>query len=348
MNAFSHGGDICTYGQVLDFSANLNPLGMPPEVEAAARAAVSQAVHYPDPFCRAVRQALSGRDGVPMEYITCGNGAADIIFRLCLALRPRRAVICAPTFSEYEQALGITGCEIKVHTLLRERGFELQEDFLGEIDQNTDIVFLCTPNNPTGRLIAPSLLERIAQKCRESGTVLVLDECFLELSDETSGFARLLEENDKLVLLRAFTKSFAMPGLRFGYALCSNGKLLSDINSCAQPWSVSTVAQEAARAACYLPDWALQGRELISFERPRLIEALRELGLEVWEGQANYLLFRAEGVADLREKMVKKGILIRSCANYRALGGDYYRIAVRGGEDNSKCVAALREVLQNG
>ena len=348
MTAFAHGGDICTYGAVLDFSANLNPLGMPPEVKAAAEAAVCAAIHYPDPYCREVRAAIATRDGVPIDHVVCGNGAADLIFRLCLALRPKSALITAPTFSEYEQALELTGCVVRRHMLLRANDFELGEDILDEIGHETDIIFLCTPNNPTGRLINPELVEKIAAKCLETGTVMVLDECFLELCDDTRGFAHLLRDNTRLVLMRAFTKSFAIPGLRFGYALCADGALLNKLSCCAQPWSVSTVAQAAGVAACRCSDWAQQGREMIFRERPKLISEMRQMGLAVWDSSANYLLFQAKGVCDLREKMALRGVLIRSCANYHGLGDDFYRIAVRPAQENAVCMQTLREVLKSG
>ena len=117
MPTYTHGGDIWTRSGVLDFSANLHPLGMPPQVAQAAREAVTEAIHYPDPLCRALRSAIAERDGVQPEQVICGNGAADLIFRLCLALKPRRALVTAPTFSEYEEGLRLTGCTAE-HFLL--------------------------------------------------------------------------------------------------------------------------------------------------------------------------------------------------------------------------------------
>lgn len=348
MQQFAHGGDIRTYGEVLDFSANLNPLGMPPKVSAAAKAAVDFSIHYPDPFCREVRQKIAERDGVSVEQIVCGNGAADLIFRLCATIKPQKAVITAPTFAEYEQALEQECCEIRLYQLCAEDGFALDERFLEALNPDTDIVFLCTPNNPTGQLIDDGLFRKIAEKCGENEIILVLDECFLELSDNTSGYSQLAKENKRLILLRAFTKSFGIPGLRFGYAICYDAELLEKLERASQPWSVSNVAQAAAAAACDCTSWADEGRALVQKERPILVKNMRELGLEVWEGQANYLLFRARGISDLREKMVKQGVLIRSCANYHGLSNDYYRIAVRDAHDNAICVNALREVLQNG
>ena len=346
MPTYTHGGDIWAYSRpMLDFSANLHPLGMPPAVAEAARSAVADAVHYPDPLCRALRGAIARRDGVPPEQVLCGGGAADLIVRLCLALRPRSALVTAPTFSEYEEGLRLTGCGVRRHLLLPEGQFDLTDAILPEIREGLDVLFLCNPNNPTGRLIDPDLLREICRRCSQTGTRLVVDECFLELT-EGDGAAGLLRENPHLFLLRAFTKTYAIPGLRLGYGLCTDLDLLDRMSRAGQPWGVSTVAQAAGVAACALRDWPEQCRALLREQRPFLLRGLEELGCAVWAGAANYLLFRVPGVFDLKERLEGQGILIRSCANYPGLGPDYYRTAVRTGGENSALLRALKEVLQ--
>lgn len=348
MQTFAHGGDIKTYGDVIDYSANINPLGMPPKVIQAAQMAVLSAIHYPDPFCRDVREKIAVRDGVLPEQIICGNGAADIIFRLCRAIKPKNAVITAPAFAEYEEALKLSSTQIRLHMLKAENEFKLDEDFLAELTPEVDIIFLCTPNNPTGKLISRDLVEKIADKCLHNNIIFVLDECFLELCDDSCGFASLIENNKNLILLRAFTKSFGMPGLRFGYAICSDMGLHDMIHETAQPWSVSTIAQSAAIAACDCTEWADRGRAIIQSERPRLMQELKSCGARVIEAQANYILFRIEGDGRFREKMLEHKILVRSCGNYHGLTNDYYRIAVRTADENTALICAMRKVLKNG
>ena len=344
MPTYTHGGDLWGRGSVLDFSANLHPLGMPPQVAQAARDAVADAVHYPDPLCRALRTAIAARDGVKAEQVICGNGAADLIFRLCLTLKPRRALVTAPTFSEYAEGLRLSGCAAEHVSLAPERQFDLDSSILDAIVPGVDLVFLCTPNNPTGRLIAPALLEQVLRRCGEVGARLVLDECFIELTDGEP-MARAVGENPHLFLLRAFTKTYAMPGLRLGYGLCSDRELLERLYAAAQPWSVSNVAQAAGVAACACRDWPERGREILRLQRPRLQEDLRALGCTVWEGQANYLLFQARGIEDLKERLLERNILIRACANYHGLGPDFYRVCVRREEENKQLIQAMREVL---
>ena len=345
MPVYTHGGDV--WGRdpgLLDFSANLHPLGMPPAVAEAAALAVKEAGRYPDPLCRDLRQAIARRDGVTPEQVICGAGAADLIFRLCLALRPRRALVTAPTFSEYEQALSLFGCRVDRHPLDPARGFLADEALAEAIVPGIDLVFLCSPNNPTGRCLPRPLLEEVVHRCGQVGARLVLDECFIELTDRQSA-VDLLVDNPHLLLLRAFTKSYAIPGLRLGYGLSTDGALLERLYAAGQPWAVSNVAQAAGIAACGCGDWPERGRALLRTERPRLTAGLEALGITVWPGEANYLLLRAPGIADLKERLLGRGVLIRSCANYHGLGEDYYRVCIRTEPDNDALLRALKEVL---
>ena len=179
-----HGGDWAGYqaeygGQPLDFSANVSPLGVPEGVAKAIARAAGEADRYPDPLCRSLVGKLAAREGVPSEFILCGNGAADLIFRAVLARKPKLALVTAPTFAEYEAALEAWGCPVR-RCLLREgQDFRLGEDFLRAITPEVDMVFLCCePNNPTGLTSPRDFLLRIARRCRDRGALLVVDECF--------------------------------------------------------------------------------------------------------------------------------------------------------------------------
>ena len=352
MKEYTHGGDIVGaravwQGELLDFSANLNPLGMPESVRKAAEDAVQEAIHYPDPLCRELCAAIARRNSVAPEQVLCGNGAADLVFRLAFSQRPRRVLVTAPTFSEYQDAVQAAGGEVVYHRLTPENDFDLTEAVLDDLDHSLDMAFFCTPNNPTGRLIDRDLMLRILERCREKGIRVVVDECFLSLSDpgEQISLAGELEKFPNLVLLRAFTKSYAMPGLRLGYCLSADAALLDGLSRCAQPWSVSGPAQAAGLAALAEPEHPAQARQLIAVERAWLTGALRALGLQVFPSQVNYILFRAPGVDALKERLLVHGVLIRSCANYVGLGSDYYRVAVRPHRENEGLIGAMKEVL---
>ena len=163
-----HGGDIYAGDVRLDFSASVSPLGTPKSVIDALTRVLPELYHYPDPRCRALVQAIAKFERVPQERILCGAGASELIYTYCEAVRPKRAMVLSPTFSEYAIALQRTGCEIVRHTLAAEQNFDLQEDLLPRLSrEGIDALFLCNPNNPTGRLIQGELLEKILLRCRE-------------------------------------------------------------------------------------------------------------------------------------------------------------------------------------
>lgn len=345
-----HGGDWAGYRaefgcDALDFSANVSPLGLPAGVAAAITNALPTADRYPDPLCRELRAALAGAEGVPADWILCGNGAADLIFRLALAVRPRRALLPAPTFAEYEAALQTVGCAVQRVFLREENEFAVTEEFIDAVTTETDIVFLCQPNNPTGQMTPPALVERLVRRCAECGAVLVVDECFLDfLPDRDAWTAKqLLRDAPQLVILKAFTKLYAMAGVRLGYALCGDAALLEKMRGAGQPWAVSSLAQAAGLAALQETAYAGAVRALIAEQRPRMAAGLRALGLRVMDGQANYLLFRA--TPDFGEKLRRRGAVVRSCANYPGLDAAWYRTAVRTAEENTRLLQIMGEIL---
>lgn len=345
-----HGGDWAGYRaefgcDALDFSANVSPLGLPAGVAAAITNALPTADRYPDPLCRELRAALAGAEGVPADWILCGNGAADLIFRLALAVRPRRALLPAPTFAEYEAALQTVGCAVQRVFLREENEFAVTEEFIDAVTPETDIVFLCQPNNPTGQVTPPALVEHLVRRCAECGAVLVVDECFLDfLPDRDAWTAKqLLRDAPQLIILKAFTKLYAMAGVRLGYALCGDAALLEKMRGAGQPWAVSSLAQAAGLAALQETAYAGAVRALIAEQRPRMAAGLRALGLRVMDGQANYLLFRA--TPDFGEKLRRRGAVVRSCANYPGLDAAWYRTAVRTAEENTRLLQIMGEIL---
>lgn len=348
----THGGDwagyATEYGTLpLDFSANTSPLGLPGGVKAAVIDSLDHADRYPDPRCRALTAKLAAHHQVPPESILCGNGAADLIDRLALALRPGNALVTAPTFGEYAVALERVGCEVRAFPLRQENQFHLTEDFLHWISPETDVVFLCEPNNPTGVTSSRPLLERVLERCRETGALLVVDECFGDFLDRPEDHTMVPRLEEHLLILKAFTKFYAMAGLRLGYCLSGDHALLEAMARAGQPWPVSTPAQAAGAAALEENDYARRLRELIQAQRPWLAERLRALGCSVVPGEANYLLFFCP-VPELETKLRRRGVLIRNCANYLGLCPGWYRVAVRTGPENQRLVAALSEVIHNG
>lgn len=344
-----HGGNIYQYQKpMVDFSANINPLGIPQGVQQAINAAIGQCVHYPDSQCRALTQALAGYLDIPPQWIIFGNGAADVIFRFVYGQRPKTALLLAPTFSEYEQALQQVDCRIAYLPLQENQDFQLTETILPLLrQQQPEVLFLCNPNNPTGQVIESELLREIADICQQQQTILFLDECFNDFLEERQRYTALpwLEQYDHLVILRAFTKFYALPGLRLGYGLSANPELLAKIEDSGQSWSVSVLAQAAGIVCLQQEEYSRESRLLIRQQRKILREGLQRLGYGLVTGEANYLFFKGE--SDLEQRLLSQGIMIRSCANYRQLGQGYYRIAVRLPEENRLLLKALAQLRKD-
>ena len=342
-----HGGDIYGGDVRLDFSANLNFFGMPESVREAAYRGILNSEHYPDVECRELRRAISVHDGIPVEQIVCGNGAADLIFGLVLAKRPKLAVLAAPTFYEYEQALHMVDCQIRRVYLSEEEGFPYSERILEALTPEVDMIFLCHPNNPTGQLLEAELREKILARCEACDILLVLDECFTDFLDDEErekypwGCAERNYEH--VAVLRAFTKIYAMAGLRLGYAIVPDENLRERLRLVRQPWSVSIPAQMAGAAALKEEAYVERFRGVLKEERAWLKGELEKLGITPIGSHANYIFFRS--VEDLTERMRREGILIRDCANYEGLHAGYYRIAVRTREENTELIRALGKVL---
>ena len=346
MHRYDHGGDV--YGAdrpALDFSISLNPMGPPPGVLEAAQAAVLEWNRYPDPKCRALRQAAARRDGAPEEFLLFGNGASDLIDRFLRALRPRRALLPAPTFSEYRRGLEKIGCEIEELFLDKENNFTITGDILKAVQSGVDLVFLCDPNNPTGRRMEPEFLRAFLDRCREAGTCLAVDQCFLELTEGDTDSLVSEVAGGGLFLLRALTKSYALAGLRLGYCLCGDRALLERMEELGSPWPVSAPAQAAGVCAFRdFPDWPKRSLPFLREERARMTRALKALGLWVCPSEANFMLF--QGPADLGERLLREeGILIRDCANYSGLGPGWYRIGLQGEAENTRLLQALERLL---
>lgn len=342
-----HGGDLYSRPINLDFSANTNPFGTPESVRHAVIESADMLNQYPDPYCRELVAALSEFEQVPQDYILCGCGAAELIFSFCTAVKPKKALELAPTFSEYSSALEAVGCTVERYPLSRGNGFALTEDFAEFLQSSDcDVLFLCNPNNPTGQIIEPTLLEHIAQVCQERGIRLFLDECFLDLSDQGRDLSlkSKLNEYPGLFILKAFTKSYGMAGLRLGYCLSADQALLTAMGRSVQPWNVSLPAQKAGIAALKETEFLSKTRTEIQTQRKWMQEQFAGMGVSVCPAQANYLLLNHE--LPMYERLLERGILVRDCSNYHGLEQGWFRVAVRREEENRVLMDTVRSILE--
>ena len=345
MKKMIHGGDIYRHPDMIDFSSNCNPFGPPQRVQDAICRAAGQIGHYPDVQCSLLRDALSAKLHVPGAWIFFGNGAAEVIFAAVTALKPKKALLPAPTFAEYAQALETVGCEIQYEQTAEADGFALPMDFAEQITEDIDMVFLCNPNNPTGNLLSREETERVIRRAGALDCTVVLDECFLDFVENPEEFSMLgeLAAYPHVILLKAFTKLYAMAGVRLGYGISSNPAIIEKLERSVQPWNVSSLAQAAGLAALAEDAYVRESLTTLRAERAYLLQALEKLGCRTYASQANYIFFRGE--TTLGEKLRAAGFLVRDCSNYAGLGKGYYRVAVRLQEDNVKLVQALAHIL---
>jgi len=346
MKKYQHGGDIYSHEILHDFSANINPLGIPDSVKNALISSIDSFSAYPDTECRVLTTKIAEYENVLPKNILCGNGAADLIYRIVYAKKPKKALLIAPTFSEYEKALLSVDCEIKYHCLTEENMFTLTQSILGELTFDIDVFFLCNPNNPVGNVINPRLLEKIIEKCTKEKILLVVDECFLDFVLDCEKYSAKKYLSEKIIILKAFTKIYAMAGLRLGYVLCENIELIEKMRNCGQVWSVSTPAQIAGVAAISESEYREKAIKIIVAEREYLKSNLTHLGMKVYSSETNFILFKSE--ISLENELLKQNIAIRSCANYGGLNDKFYRIAVKMHYENVVLINAIERILKNG
>ncbi len=340
MDKYEHGGTDAR----IDFSANINPQGMPDGAYKALSGAIRSCGAYPDPECTVLREKIGQRENIQPEHIICGNGAADLIFRTVFAAKPKKALLLAPTFSEYEKALSAAGCEMDFYALKEENDFALGDDYISALEGGYDIVFLCSPNNPTGGELSEQCLLEIITRCKSLGILPVIDMSFADFSENAVSANALAEAG--AAVIKAFTKIYAMPALRLGYMLCCDEDFLGKVSLAGQSWSVNSLAQAAGAAA--LDDSDLIGRtvEYISRERRFLTEKFGAMGIKTYPAAANFILLKSEH--DLAGIAMESGIALRRCENFRGLDGRFFRTAVRSHEDNIELVMALERGLLNG
>ena len=353
MYEYGHGGNAAFEdgkAGVIDLSANINPLGMPEGVKEAIINEIAGCGRYPDNSSGSLRLKIAEYENVRPDNIFCGNGASDIIFRLPRAVRAKRVMIAAPTFADYERSALSAGSEVIRYKLSDSNGFILDGDFITAVQrEKPDLVSVCNPNNPTGVLVKPELIGALLYCCREIGSFVMIDECFLDFTEWAGGYTskNYLQKYNNLVILKAFTKIFGLPGIRLGYCLCADEGLAQSLRFHGPDWPVSNLAQAAGIAALIDADsFVKQTVDYVTAERRTLEKELFRLGFRTFGSKANYLFIQNPYPVDLRAELDKKGVRIRSCGNFHGLNASYYRIAVSTSENNAALLAAITEVVK--
>ncbi len=335
-----HGGNVFAWARdtgldprkIIDLSASINPLGPPPSARKAFFQSFDTISSYPDGEGRELKAALARHHGVKTAEMLLGNGSTQLIYLLCRALKPRKALVVRPAFSEYGNALKLGGTEIRSYFLLPQYEFKLPlQDFLEGCARGLEMIFLSNPNSATGQLIPKREMTEIARFCSTKKIFLVVDEAFMDFAEGES-VKDLIRENPYLVVLRSLTKYYSLPGLRIGYLLAQS-RIVDLLGLHQEPWSVNGPVQKVALACLGDTRFRLKTAKWLAQERKFLFDTLAKMkGFYPFPSQANFILMRLEcpksNAMDLRRFLLPRGVLIRSCDSFSTLGENYFRVAV--------------------
>ncbi len=356
-----HGGDAVKVGSklgfkkggLIDFSANINPLGPSNKAVKKIKESIGEIIHYPDPECHELREALKSIYPIKDDNLIFGNGASELIFILMKVLNPGKVLIPAPTFIEYQFAAESVGSQVLFLNMDHQKDFSIPLENLAKMAESCDVLFLCNPNNPTGTLLNRAQVKEIAEISREKNLYLVLDEAFMDFLIQEEEYSFLFEEDalHNTFILRSMTKFFAIPGLRLGWG-SGPAEIIEKMHLSKDPWNVNSLAQAAGKESLLDENYIQQTREYISQEKRYLYqELLRLKEVKPYFPSVNYIFveLKDRNITSgwLREVLSQKGALIRDCSNYPNLDSRFIRIAVRKREENEKFIEILKEVFES-
>jgi threonine-phosphate decarboxylase len=336
--------------EILDFSTSINPLGPPRSALKAILDEMERLVHYPEIDGASLREQLAEQDGLEIENVLVGNGSIEFVYLIPRVLRPKKALVPVPTFSDYERSLRLADSLTMTFRLRKEEGFSLPLDsFLRDMTDETDLVYLCNPNNPTGTLLPQEALINIVTAAQKSGAIVVVDEAFIDFVPDGS-IRRRVKEFENLLILRSFTKFFGIPGLRAG-ALYGPKDLMERMAVHKEPWSMNRLAGAAVVAALKDESYRQETIELVERERNFLVEELSALpGIESYSSGGNYLLVETSPPLPesdrLFEIFLRGGILLRHCASFPGLGSRFFRLAVKTRDENRLLVELFQRAAR--
>jgi threonine-phosphate decarboxylase len=336
--------------EIIDFSANINPLGFPQKVKEIISFHTQAISHYPDSDCKILKKALSQYLNINENNLLIGNGSMELIFLITFALRPKRTLIPIPAFGEYERAVDLIKGKCFFLKTCESNDFAIKVNEIVKHLSYVDLVFVCNPNNPTGFLFGKEELRFLANRCEKKGVFLIIDEAFMDFVKEKNQLSLIKYAITKshVLVLQSMTKFFALAGLRLGY-LIGNKTLLKSIKTYQPPWSVNVLAQLAGVEILKDRSFIKETRKYIFAQRKWLFDELKKLEyLKPYLPTANFIFCKLKG-SQINAKQLcgycgRKGVLIRDCSNFRGLDNHFIRIAVRKKEENSKLIKTLKEL----
>ena len=358
-----HGGNIRVHlegktsqgEEIIDFSVNVNPLGMSSSARKTLKENIDILIHYPEPDSRQLKESLASFHGVGYDNLLIGNGSIELIHLIPRALKAKKVLIVAPSFSEYEFAVNSSGAKPIFVTAKEEEDFKLNSLAIMQFIPEVDVVFLGNPNNPTGSYLPPRAISALLEECAKHKTTLIVDEAFMDFveSGDKTTMAPEAARNKSLLVLRSLTKFFALPGLRLGY-FAGHASLIDKIAPFQYPWNVNSLAQVVGEVVIKDRDYIKKSKEYIFKEREYLLTNLKKLeGLKVYPSHANFIFCKLESgkmrcAEKLSQELIKRGIIIRRCYNFRGLNDRFFRVAVRKREENVRLISALKDPSVSG
>lgn len=357
-----HGSDLeaveKAYGikkeDIISFSANVNPLGISPKLRESLTDKVDVITSYPDRDYTSLRKEIASYSGVNIDNVIVGNGATELISLFIKIIKPKKALILGPTYSEYERELNLEGGQVSYHQLEVEKDFQLDLARLKkDLELDVDLLIICNPNNPTSSAITNKDMEEILKVCKNNNIFLLVDETYVEFVEDISKIssAPLSKEYDNIIILRGISKFFAAPGLRLGYGICGNKELIDEINRQKNPWSINSLAAVAGEIMFTDEEYIKETRKLISTERERFYSILSSnRNVKCYKPSANFMLVKLlkEGISsqDLFQAAIKEGYMIRDCSTFPFLGDKFIRFCFMKPEDNDKLIELLVNELE--
>lgn len=337
-----HGGDVWSFSDVkIDFSSNVNPLGPSEKAMRAVKNSLWKCAYYPDSNAGELKKALSKYLGVSAENIIVGSGSTELIKNFCEAFinKGDEILIPQPTYSDYE---------VYAKLYVGRITFVSEKKILSAVNSKTRVIFLCNPNNPTGRATEKDALQKIIEKAQNCGSLVFLDEAYIEFTDQES-FCSRIQDFENLFVLRSLTKFFTLPGLRFGYG-AANKEIIEYLEKLRLPWNVNTLAQVAAIESIKDKKYIRESKKFMKKERDFLYRELSKIQkLKVFPSEAIFFLIdlRKAGIkaSTAKKKLIEKGMLIRDCSSFRGLNEYFIRVCIRKREENLKLIRELNSVV---
>lgn len=352
-----HGSDLETIEKIYrikkesitSFSDNVNPLGISPKLKLGLAGRIDAIMSYPDREYSSLRKHIAEYVDIDMNNIIVGNGATELISLFIQIKRPKKALIIAPTYSEYEREVKLGGGDTIYYPLDEEKDFALSISSLEhELSKDVDFLILCNPNNPTSTSIKRDEMKVILDICKDKDIFVMVDETYVEFVDDLMSITSvpLTKNYNNLIILRGTSKFFAAPGLRLGYAVCSNRELIMEINQRKNPWTINSLAAVAGEYMFTDEQYISDSRNLIIKERNRICNRLDNCtGLKYYKPSANFILIKIlkEDISsfNLFDTAIKKGYLIRNCSTFPFLGDRFIRFCFLTQDKNDQLLHVI-------